>query len=122
MREIAKRQSDKCERKPKPPCPLPEVIVDQRSKGAHDKAYPEPDRLPSYEKINISMAVTRKRTRTEKHDNANDEQSQHSKEKDIGAFTMHDQLCASVLVVLGSARVSRALPRLKNAAASFISR
>jgi hypothetical protein len=69
---------------------LPEVIVDQRSKGAHDKAYPEPDRLPSYKKINISMAVARKRTRTEKHDNANDEQSQHGKEKDIGAFTMHD--------------------------------
>jgi hypothetical protein len=35
------------------------------------------------------MAVARKRTRTEKHDNANDEQSQHGKEKDIGAFTMH---------------------------------
>jgi hypothetical protein len=77
---------------------LPEVIVDQRSKGAHDKAYPEPDRLPSYEKINISMAVTRKRTRAEKHDNANDEQSQHSKEKDIGAFTMHGSYTPACLL------------------------
>src|SRR6266542_5143027 len=98
MREIAGRQSDKRERKPKPPCPLPEVIVNQRSKRADDKAYPEPDRLPSYEKINVSMTVARKRTCAEKHDNANDEQSQHSKKKDIGAFTMHNKLCAACLL------------------------
>src|SRR6266566_1921953 len=73
MREVAKRQSDKREGEPKPPCPLPEVIVGQRSKRADDKSNPEPKRLPFDEKINVAMAVARKRTRTKKHDDADGE-------------------------------------------------
>ena len=38
------------------------------------------------------MTVVRKGTRAKKHDNANDEQCQHCKEKDIGALTMHGSM------------------------------
>ena len=35
------------------------------------------------------MAVVGKRTRAEKHDNADDQQSQDSQEKNVGTFTIH---------------------------------
>jgi hypothetical protein len=65
---------------------LPEVIVDQRSKRACDQPNSEPNRLSFYEEINVSMAVVGKRTRAEKHDNADDQQSQDSQEKNVGTF------------------------------------
>ena len=65
------------------------MIIDQRGKDADHESNPEPNRLPFDEKINVSMAVTRKRARAEKHDDADDEQSQHGEKKDIGALTMH---------------------------------
>ena len=73
VRNVAKYQIDQGERKPKPPCPLPEVVVDQRNEGADHKPNPEPNRLPLDEKINVSMAIKGKRTRAEKHDDADDE-------------------------------------------------
>ena len=53
------------------------------------------------------MTVLGKSAGTEKHDNADDEQSQHRKEKNIGAFTMHDYYAAacSLFWVVHASRV-----------------
>ena len=89
MRKIAERQCDKRQREPQPPCALPKVIINHRGKDADCKPNPEPNRLPFDEKINVSMTVARKRARAKEHDNPDNEKSQHSEEKDIGALTMH---------------------------------
>ena len=95
MRKIAKQQSDQRQRKPQPPRALPKVIVNERRKDADRKANSEPNRLPPNEKIDVSVTVPRKRTRAEEHDNSDNEKSQHSEKKDIGALTMHGQVeCA----------------------------
>jgi hypothetical protein len=56
------------------------VVVDQRNEDADDQSNPEPNRLSLDKKVNVSMAVARKGTRAEKHDDPDDEQSQHSQE------------------------------------------
>jgi hypothetical protein len=68
------------------------VIVNQRSKDADSKANSEPNRLSSDEKIDVSMTVARKCACAEQHDNPDNEKSQHSEKKDIGALTMHGQV------------------------------
>ena len=89
MRNVTKRQRDQRQRKPKPPCPLPEVIVDQRSERADYKPDADPNRLALDKEINVPMAVTRKCARAEKHDDADDEQSQHSEKKNVCTLTIH---------------------------------
>ena len=63
------------------------MIVDQRRKDAEHKSNPNPHRLPFNEEVNVPVTVARKSARAKKHDDPNDEQSQHCKEKDIGALT-----------------------------------
>ena len=53
------------------------------------KANPEPNCLAFDEKINISVTIARKRARAKEHDNPDNEKSQHSEKKNIGALTMH---------------------------------
>ena len=56
------------------------MVVDQRNEDADHQSNPEPNRLPLDEKINVSMAIERKGARAEKHDDADNEQPQHSQE------------------------------------------
>ena len=68
------------------------MIISQRTNDADRKPNSEPNRLPSDEKIDVSVAVAGKRTRAKKHDNPNDEKPQHGEKKNIGTLTMHNQV------------------------------
>src|SRR4029077_3538002 len=92
VRKITKQQCDDRQRKPQPPCALPKVIISQRANDADRETNSEPNRLPSDEKIDVSMAVARKRTRAKKHDDPDNEKSQDGEKKDISALTMHNQV------------------------------
>ena len=89
MRNEAKRQRNECETKPKPPCPLPKMVIDERSDRADGQPDSEPNRLASDEEVNIAMTVARKGARAEKHDDADDEHAEHGQKQDVSAFTMH---------------------------------
>jgi len=65
------------------------VVINQRGKDADPKANPEPNCLPSDEKINISVTIARKRARAKEHDNPDNEKSQHSEKKEYRRLTMH---------------------------------
>ncbi len=75
------------------------MIINQRGNDADRKPNSEPNRLPSDEKIDVSVAVARKRARAKKHDNPDNEKSQHGEKKDIGALTMHNQVERSCCLV-----------------------
>jgi len=70
----------------------PKVVIDERSKRASHESSPEPDRLSPDKEINIAVAVPGKRASAKKHDDADDQQSQHREKENIRAFTMHGQM------------------------------
>ena len=49
------------------------MIIDQRGEDADHKSDAKPHRLAFDEEINVSMTITCKCARAEKHDNPNDE-------------------------------------------------
>jgi hypothetical protein len=49
------------------------MIIDQRSEDADYKSDAKPHRLALDEEINVSVTITCKGARAEKHDNADDE-------------------------------------------------
>src|SRR5690348_7257143 len=89
MWNIAKRQGYHREYEPKPPCPLPKMVIDQCGENTEYQADTDPNRLTFDEEINVSMAVTGECACAEKHHDADDQQSEHREKKNVGALTMH---------------------------------
>src|SRR5262249_47926378 len=95
VRKIAERQRNKCNQEPEPPCALPKMVINERSQRAGDESGAKPDSLSPDKEIDIAMAIPGKRTCAEKHDDADNEQTQYRQEEDICAFTGHDQIDVS---------------------------
>ena len=89
VRDKAKRQHHRRNRKPNPPGALPEMVVHHRGYGADDEPHPKPRRLAFDEKINIAMRIARESARAKQHNDADHEHQQHRDEHDVGAFAMH---------------------------------
>src|SRR5205823_3479525 len=86
MRNVTRNERDRGNGDPKPPGPLPEMVIDQRGRDADNQTNSQPERLAFEEKISVAVAVAGKSAGAEKHHDADDEQSQHRNEEEVSAF------------------------------------
>src|SRR5262249_967042 len=85
-REKTERQPNQGAREPKPPAPLPKMVIDQRARPAGDHPDPEPDGVPAEKIINVVVTVLGERARAEKDDDADRQQSKDGEKEKVGAL------------------------------------
>src|SRR5207302_6362451 len=89
VRNEAQSQSNRGQAKPKPPCPLPKVVIDQCRHCTNDEPDYQPHRLAFHERVNVSVTFTGKSAGAKKHNDPDHQQPKNGDENEVSALTMH---------------------------------